>query len=107
MAMSSMPAIDKVATTMTPPTFLTHGLRRIALSGALLASLVLAPLLAQAAEQRTFATPDAALAALTAALKDNDDAALVALVGDKYKNLVVTGDHAYDTAKRAEATALL
>ena len=44
-----------------------------------------------AAEQRTFATPEAAVDALHAALKANDDAALVAIFGDKHKNLV---DHA-------------
>ena len=57
------------------------------------------PLLSQAAEQRTFATPEAAVDALTAALKANDDAALVALFGDKHKGLIVSGDAAYDSAQ--------
>jgi hypothetical protein len=103
----AMLATDRVATTMTPRAILAHGARRVALIAALLASLLLAPLLAHAAEQRTFATPEAALDALITALKANDDAALVALVGEKHKGLVVTGDRAYDTAKRAEAVTLL
>ena len=53
-------------------------------ASSLLASL-LQPLAAQAAEQRTFAAPEAAVEALIAALKANDEAALVALVGDKHK----------------------
>jgi hypothetical protein len=79
------------------------GLRRMALLGCLLAL----PLASVAAEQKTFPTPEAAVDALIAALKSNNEAALVALVGDKHKNLVVTGDAANDAAKRAEAAALL
>jgi hypothetical protein len=73
---------------------------------ALLAALLL-PLAAQAAEQRTFSAPEGAVDALIAALKANDEAALVALFGDKHRGLVVTGDAAYDSAKRTEAAALL
>jgi len=85
-------------------------LRRLALLAALL--LLPLPLLAllpqaQAQAQRTFGTPEAAVEALIAALKANDEAALVALVGEKHKRLVVTGDAAYDSAKRSEAAALL
>ena len=76
------------------------------MSIALLAAVLL-PFTAGAAEQRTFSTPGAAVEALIVALKTNDEAAVVALVGDKHKRLVVTGDAAYDTAKRAEAAALL
>ena len=105
--MNRMPAIDEVAKTMTPRSILNSAARRAAPLAALFASLLLAPLLTSAAEQRTFASPEAALEALVSALKANDDAALVSLVGEKHKSLVVTGDRAYDTAKRGEAVALL
>ena len=84
-------------------TSLAARLRRLALLGCLLAL----PLASLGAEQRTFPTPEAAVDALIAALKSNDQPALVAIVGDKHKNLVVTGDAAHDAAKRAEAAALL
>ena len=79
------------------------GLRRLALLGWLLAL----PLAALAAEQRTFADAGSGRRALIAALKANDGPALVAIVGEKHKTLVVTGDAANDAAKRAEAAALL
>jgi hypothetical protein len=107
MAMNRMPAIDKVATTMTFRALLNLASRRAALLAALFASLLTAPLLSQAAEQRTFATAPAALEALIGALKANDDAALVALFGEKHKDLVISGDAAYDSARRAEVVALL
>jgi hypothetical protein len=107
MAMNRMPAIDKVATTMIPRAFLNVALGRVALLASLLASLLLAPLLSQAAEQRTFATPSAAVEAFVAALKANDDAALVALFGEKHKSLVVSGDAAYDSARRGEIVAAM
>ena len=78
------------------------GLRRLALI-----FLLALPLAATAAEQRTFATPEAAVDSLLAALKANDEAALLTIFGDKHKELVVTGDPAYDSAKRAEAAANL
>jgi len=74
---------------------------------ALAACLLALPLLASAADQQTFATPEAAVAALSAALKANDERALVAIVGEKYKVLITTGDAAADAARRAEAYALL
>ncbi|MBC7940180.1 MAG: DUF2950 domain-containing protein [Chitinophagaceae bacterium] len=77
--------------------------RRLALP----ALLVVLPLAANAQEQRTFATPQAAVEALITALKMNDERALVAIVGDKHRNLVVTGDPANDAAQRAETAALL
>jgi hypothetical protein len=107
MTMNRMPSIDKVATTMIPRAILNLVARRIALLASLLAALLMAPLLSQAAQQQTFATPQAALEAMIAALKANDDAALVALFGEKHKNLLVSGDPAYDTARRAEAVAWL
>ena len=105
--MNRMPAIDKVATTMIFRALLTLASRRVALLASLLVSLLMAPLLSQAAEQRTFATAPAALEAFIAALKANDDSALVALFGEKHKNLVVSGDAAYDSARRAEALSWL
>ena len=91
-------------TLMNPmnPFNLIAKLRRVA------AILLLAlPLASGAADQQTFATPDAAVNALVAALKTNDAAALVALVGEKHKDLVVTGDQAADAARNAETAALI
>jgi hypothetical protein len=70
---------------------------------ALLPALLALPLAAAAAEQRTFATPEAAVDALAAALKANDETALIELFGDKYKNVVSTGSPSDDAARRAEA----
>src|SRR5690349_6015277 len=92
-----------MATLMSHRSLCVAAMRRLVL----LASLLLMPLVAQAVEPRTFDTPEAAVDALIAALKANDEAALVALVGDKHKSLVATGDADYDRAKRAEAAALL
>jgi hypothetical protein len=100
-------AIDNVATNMIFSATSLTGPRRFALLASLLASLMMLPLPSSAADQRTFATPEAAVEALTAALKANDEAALVAIVGDKHRSLVVTGDAAYDAAQRAKYAALL
>jgi hypothetical protein len=48
------------------------------------------PLVSSAAEQLRFPTPQAAADALASALKANDEAALVALFGDKHKGLVTS-----------------
>jgi len=73
-----------------------------------MAALVWAmPLVVSAADQQTFATPEAAIAALSSALKANDERALLSIFGERHKALVVTGDAAHDAAKRAEAAALL
>ena len=72
------------------------------------AMLLLAiPLSTFAAEQKTFATPDAAVDAFMAALKANDDAALIAIFGAEHKNLVVTPDEAANAATRAKFLAAL
>jgi hypothetical protein len=107
MAMNPLPAIDKVATTMIFRVLPNLATRRVALLASLLVSLLTTPLLSLAAEQRTFATAPAALEALIGALKANDDAALVALFGEKHKELVISGDAAYDSARRAEVLAWL
>ncbi|WP_298832357.1 DUF2950 domain-containing protein [uncultured Piscinibacter sp.] len=90
-------------------TFVTMTSQRMsALFGQLIlaGSLVLPPLCAAADPQR-FATPDAAVEAFVAALRANDEAALVSIFGDKYKGLVTTGDAAYDTAVRTSFAAHL
>jgi hypothetical protein len=78
------------------------GLRRLAL----LLCLAL-PLAGTAAEQRTFATPEAAVDALAAALLANDEAALVALFGEKYRGIVGTGEPAVDADRRARIASAL
>jgi hypothetical protein len=65
------------------------------------------PVVAAGAEQKTFATPDEAVDALLAALKADDDAALVALFGDTHKTLIVTPDRAANSANRAKALAAM
>jgi hypothetical protein len=65
------------------------------------------PLSTFAAAQRTFATPDAAVEAFMAALKANDDAALVALFGAEHKGIVVTPDAADNTATRSRILTAL
>jgi hypothetical protein len=81
--------------------FAKAGLRRLGL-----VLLLALPLVATAVEQKTFATPDAAVEALIAALKANDEAALLAIFGDTHKKLVVTGDTANDAGARAKAARI-
>lgn len=69
--------------------------------------LLVLPLVSAAADQQTFATPEAAVDALIAALKANDDAALITIFGEEHKSLVGTGDPANDAAVRANAAAQL
>ena len=83
-------------------TSLFHRICRISL-----ALLLALPLAAMAAEQKMFATPDEAVDTLLAALKADDDAALVAIFGDKHKSLVVTSDRAANSATRANAVAAM
>jgi hypothetical protein len=83
-------------------TSILDGIRRLSL-----VLLLALPLAASAAEQKTFATPDEAVDALLAALKADDDAALLAIFGDKHKNLVVTSDRAANSASRANAVAAM
>jgi hypothetical protein len=101
--MNNMHATDKVTTPM-------NGIGMKALLGRLallfaLPILLALPLASAAADQQTFATPEAAVDALLAALKANDEAALLSIFGDKHRNLVDTGDRARDAAARAEAAA--
>jgi Protein of unknown function (DUF2950) len=75
-------------------------------AGLALALLLALPLSASAA-QRTFATPEAAADALQAALNADDDAALLALFGEQYKDVIMTPDHAQNSVARERlATAM-
>ena len=64
-------------------------LRRLAL-----ALVLVAPVAATAAPQETFATPQAAVDALMAALKADSDSAMIALFGEEHKDLVIQSDGA-------------
>src|SRR4030095_9931786 len=57
--------------------------------------------------QQTFATPEAAVDALIAALKADDDAALIAIFGEDHKDLVVSPDRAATSATRAKILAAI
>jgi hypothetical protein len=94
-------AIEEMAIPMNPSKIKT-GLRRLAL-----VFFLALPLVSVAADQKTFPTPEAAVDALVGALKANDEAQLLAIFGDKHRNLVDTGDKAHDAAVRAEAVAKL
>lgn len=82
-----------------------------AFCGVALVMLLLTPLFgvatALAAEQQTFATPEAAVSALTEALRADDDAALVAIFGESHKRLVVSPDRAENSAARVKLLARL
>jgi hypothetical protein len=81
--------------------------RRVA-SSCRLCAMVLAlsvPLGALAAErQRTFATPEDAVAALSSALKTDDEASLIAIFGEEHKDIVVSPDRAENEANWAKAS---
>jgi len=88
-------------------TLLTRLGMRTGVCGLLLAALLSAPPMAAAAEQKTFASPEAAVDALVAALAKNDEAALIAIFGEAHKTLVVTDDSASDAFERSQAAAAL
>jgi len=69
--------------------------------------LLALPLLSFAADQKTFASPEAAADALQAALKANDEPALITLFGEKHRNLIGTGDRARDAEVRTRAAEQL
>ena len=95
--MNPIHAIDKEMTSMMNFYAFKAGFCRLAL-----ALLVAVPLASVATEPKTFATPEAAVEAMTNALKANDEAGLLLIFGDKHKGLVITGDKAADAAQRAE-----
>lgn len=72
----------------------------------LLAATLLAPL-AVLGQQTTFPNPDAAVDALSRALQANDQEALVRLFGEKYRDILDTGDRAYDASRRADAATAM
>jgi hypothetical protein len=78
------------------------GLSRLAL-----VFLLALPLAATAADQQTFATPEAAVDALQAALKANDEAALTVIFGDRHKEMTDSGDAAQNAVARAKAAEAL
>jgi hypothetical protein len=99
--MTHMNALTKASNAMHTISILDV-IRRLALA------LVLAlPLAVAAAEQKTFATPDEAVDALTTALKADDDAALIAIFGDQHKDLIVTPDRSANSATRGKAVAAM
>jgi hypothetical protein len=77
-------------------------LRRLAL-----ALVLVAPVAATAAPQETFATPQAAVDALMAALKADSDSAMIALFGEEHKDLVIQSDRAATSATRAKILAAM
>lgn len=72
-------------------------LRRVAMVFALCA-----PFSSSQASQQTFATPDAAVDALVAALKADSDSDMIALFGDDYRDLIIQPDRAATRATRAK-----
>jgi hypothetical protein len=72
-----------------------------------LALLFAIPVVAAAAPQQTFVTPEAAVDALIAALKADDDAAMIAIFGEEHKNLVTSPDRAATSATRAKILAAM
>jgi hypothetical protein len=86
-------------------------LRNTARWPAIVGRLVLVSLMCMPAmaigQQKNFATPEEAVDALVAALKANDDTALLAVFGDKHKNLIVTPDRASSTETRAKIVAAM
>jgi len=78
-------------------------LRRLAL--ALTLALPLAGV--AVAAQETFATPDAAVDALMAALAAEGDSAMVAIFGDEHKDLFTSSDRAATSATRAKILAAM
>ncbi|MFZ6747959.1 DUF2950 domain-containing protein [Undibacterium sp. Ren11W] len=72
-----------------------------ALFSALIFSSSLA--LAAAPDECVFSTPDDAVKALTAALKSNDESALVQIFGERNKDLVITSDKAAALESRQQA----
>jgi Protein of unknown function (DUF2950) len=75
------------------------------LGGMALALLLTMPVPSVAADQKTFATPEAAADALQAALKANNEPALITLFGEKHRSLIGTGDPAWDAGVRASRAA--
>jgi hypothetical protein len=65
------------------------------------------PFAAAGAPQQTFATPEAAVAAMMAALQADSDEAMVAIIGEEHKALVIQQDRAASSATRAKIFAAM
>jgi hypothetical protein len=72
-----------------------------------LALMLAVPLAAAAAPQETYATPEAAVDALMAALKADTDAAMLAIFGEEHKDLIISSDRAATSATRARILAAM
>lgn len=72
-----------------------------------LALALAVPLAAVSAPQETFATPEAAVEALMAALKADSDASMIAIFGEEHKDLVISSDRAESSANRAKVLAMM
>jgi hypothetical protein len=99
--MRTFPSIEFKAPTMNVIR-LWHYLRRL-----VLALTVAVPLAAAAAPQETFATPEAAVDALMAALKADSDPAMIAIFGEENKDLILQSDRAATSATRAKVLAAM
>ncbi len=77
------------------------------LSRLALALMLAVPLGAAAAPQETFATPEAAVDALMAALKADSDPAMIAIFGEEHRSLVISSDRAATSATRARILAAM
>jgi len=100
--MCAFPSIPSKASSMKRNSFWSL------LSGIVLAVVLAAPLAASAATpQQTFATPEAAVEALAAALKADGDAPLMALFGEEHKVRLLDPDPAAAKANRATIAAAM
>jgi Protein of unknown function (DUF2950) len=72
-----------------------------------LALIAVAPLAAAAAPQETFATPEAAVDALMAALKADSDPAMHAIFGEEHKDIIDSSDPSATSATRAKILAAM
>jgi hypothetical protein len=98
--MNPSPSIDLRAAIMNSIHQWGSFLRRLTLA------LVLAgPLAVLAAPQQTFATPEAAVDALMAALQADSDDALISIFGEKHKDVIIQDDRAASRANRAKIAA--
>ena len=113
--MVAVAAVDKenkmthinIKTTKRIPVLIQLSRFATALRSLALAMLLSIPLVGVAAEQKTFATPEDALTALTAAIQADDDNAVIAIFGEPFKHLVLSPDKAATSATRAKALAAL
>ena len=96
-----------IKTTKRIPVFIQLSRLMSAFRSLVLLMLFSIPLIGVAADQKTFATPEEAVNALTVALQADDDDAVIAVFGEQYKHLVISPDRAAISATRAKALAAL